>query len=421
MKFFQEWILINWNYNYFGVFRVMKRNRIISVLFIVLIFAVFIGMFFNAETVAKNVYYGVIEPKDKSVFGAVKGFISGTESGVEKGVFIRSEMIDLNGLFSSIINKKYMQDADPENHIYKLDNGQLTLRYDYTNTASSVAAYREFAESLKSDTKLLYVMPPVKSSKENASLPVSIEDYCDVMADEYLIGLKESGLEYVDLREYSAQLADNYSEIFFNTDHHWKPESAFQAFKIIGKQLDLEHKPDEIVFDDNAYNFDTIQENFLGSSGKRVGRYYGGMDDFTYISPKYDTDMSITIKTQEDKIIEREGNFTDCVFFEEYFKYYPDASANKYFTYLGDNQPLINVVNHSVNKGRALIIEDSYGLPLSPFLSLLFRKTDIVDLRYYTDHTVKEMCEIYDYDYIFVIYNQTSLREDRKDELFYFG
>ena len=72
----------------------------------------------------------------------------------------------------------------------------------------------------------------------------------------------------------------------------------------------------------------------------------------------------------------------------------PDNLLNKddtaYDTYMKGNHSLINITNHNIPEGKtALLVLDSYGCVVAPYLSLQFSQLDCIDIRSYTD-SVKE-------------------------------
>lgn len=51
---------------------------------------------------------------------------------------------------------------------------------------------------------------------------------------------------------------------------------------------------DPALTDESRYEKTVYERFFLGSQGKRVGTLYGGVDDFTVYTPKFDTDLTYT-------------------------------------------------------------------------------------------------------------------------------
>ena len=87
-------------------------------------------------------------------------------------------------------------------------------------------------------------------------------------------------------REEIEKEGSDIPELFFNTDHHWKPSTALWAAGVISGKLSETvegYSYDESIYDPDNYKTKTYKDWFLGSLGRRVGTLYGGVDDFDVI------------------------------------------------------------------------------------------------------------------------------------------
>ena len=124
-------------------------------------------------------------------------------------------------------------------------------------------------------------------------MPKGLIDYANENADVLLKTLNEQQVETMDLREYFKEMP--IQEEYFITDHHWKIKTAFEAVNYISEILNNEYNfnTDNFYTDINHYHITTQENAYLGSIGKRNGKFYGGLDDFEYIVPNFETQLSV--------------------------------------------------------------------------------------------------------------------------------
>ena len=120
----------------------------------------------------------------------------------------------------------------------------------------------------------------------------------------------------------------------------------------------------------------------MGSQGKRVGTLYGGVDDFTVYTPKFDTDLTYTCPFYG---IDRTGPFNQSVCFPERIAARDWFDGNPYTYYAGGDYPLARAVNRNNPEGpKILLIRDSFACAMTPFLALGCSELVTVDLRYFS-------------------------------------
>ncbi len=225
----------------------------------------------------------------------------------------------------------------------------------------------------------------LRETLQNAGVPVLLFD----------AALQEAGL--------------SPEEMFFFTDHHWRPRAGFIAAGAVGKELKARYgfAFDPACSDIGNFNIVTYPDWFLGSYGKKVGTWFTwrGADSFDLITPRFETDLS---ETDSEHSETRRGRFEESVLFPEHMKrnlYY----TNSYLTYCGGDYRLQIITNHQKPDGaKVLLIRDSYSCVLAPFLVLQFGELHIVDDRE-GSYPPGEKVEIYEYirkerfDYVLVV------------------
>ena len=230
------------------------------------------------------------------------------ENVLSSNIAFRESFINIYGLFEKVSGVNIIDDKE-NGYIIKQDNGHLLwvgvtkqIIQETVVRLDHMLKVREYLEQQGIDS--LYVQTPSKNSADEMNLPYGVHDYLIEMQDSQISYLREHGMKILDLREEFAKKGYSLEEVFFKTDHHWKPLYAFYANEIIADYMrGLGFLTDEEALDIKNYEVNTYRNWFLGSIGKRVGIYYAGIDDIDLIYPKFDTLLSFGLggglKTKE--------------------------------------------------------------------------------------------------------------------------
>lgn len=396
-----------------------SKEKVISIVFIFFIFIMVLGMFFNGEDIYLTMVDGFKSylPENPTYSDILKTSISRTEDTINNSALFRNKFIDLNGFIQNFIGRDVVEDVDASNTVYKLKNGQLSFSYPEYDTAYCSENLIELYEYLNAkDVNFLYVQAPFKVDKYNNNLPKGYEDLTNKNADVFLNAIDDK-VPYLDLRESFKNLKIEHEDLFYNTDHHWKTEAAFEASRETMNSL---HKLyniaiDNEILDKKNYNFEEYKNFFLGSQGRRVGKYYGGIDDYTLITPKFHTDYTVKIKEYT-----KNGAFKDTILEPEFLKTDLPVDTNRYASYFGGDYEMVKVDNNNVDTGKTLIIQDSFGLPFSAFMSLNFKETHTMDLRHFREESLVEYLEENHYDNVLFLYNPSVFEKKIHEYQFIF-
>ena len=343
----------------------------------------------NWKTIAKNTYTSVVSGyKKEGLSGLIDGGISGLENGVNEAVFGRTSYINLYGLSARMMGKHFIIDASGSNSVVKDNNGNL----EFIANQVDMQPYVEKLSKLKGiydeiGAKTLYVQSPVKPIEGYVEMPQGLKDYSNENSDQLLAQLSEAGFDTLDLRQSILTDDLDLGNLFYKTDHHWKTETAFWATGVVKDYLNenygLNLDPNDFYTDGANYQSVFYEKSFLGSQGRRVGKYYGGVDDFTLMLPSFETDYSVTINKNYN------SSHIDGTFEKAIVKYSlltpKDIFTNRYAAYFGADYPEVIVKNNkSENELKVLIFKDSFGLPFSAFFSTMVDETRLIDTRYFT-------------------------------------
>ncbi|WP_214741902.1 DHHW family protein [Exiguobacterium sp. s48] len=189
--------------------------------------------------------------------------------------------------------------------------------------------------------------------------------------------LKDNEIPLIDLEE---TLGDKTAkEIYFKTDHHWRPEGAFLAYGQIMDRL-REQFPDAPVLTAEQMETKTVDGPFYGSHAREISMpYVESADTFTYLEPKDGFTTTVC----------RNGD--DCghpVLDKDVLK---NASkfTNYYNIFMGDNYAQAKITQKNPkNDYHLLVLKDSYANPVLGYLGESFGTVSALDVRYFDDYDV---------------------------------
>lgn len=413
----------------------INRYKIVAVLFIALIICVDAytvihkiiskyNNYMNRERAMDAVQiqnYNLKEkPVGKSIDEKLKMLIGEFNVKINDSLAGRTYWVTLNGGVQQMLGKKAIEDVSPDDRVIKLNNGYLTFLYKWKDMKSPANHLIHFNQSLKElHIPLLYIQAPFKIDKYNTQLPEGLKDTTNQNADEFLSYI-DGAVDYVDLREEIYKDGLSHYELFFKTDHHWKPEAAFWAYGKIRQILD-----EKYGFDIDAeygnfsrYEVKKYENYFLGTQGKRAGLLYAGTDDISLIYPKFETKFIFKVP---DRGIEKNGDFLHTMFDFKHVERRDYFGKDPYSVYAGTDYPLNIITNQTTSSRKKIVlIKDSFFRPLSLFLAMDCEKIYIVDLRRYNNKfSLLAFIKAIKPDIVLVGYNP-SLLEMHTEDVFHF-
>ena len=339
--------------------------------------------------------------------GDVEAFIDRVDTS-SKNLSYKGTLIDLYSLWYRATDTREMVKDDAT--VVRLDNDFLAFQPQIAD-GETLAEMADACTRLKGitdrlDIPLLYVMAPNKMSlSEGGDNPVADN------LDDFAALLAARNVPVLDLRNSMATQGLTMENAYFHTDHHWLPETGLWAAGEIAGALGL----DTALLETDNYTFTTYEDLFLGSEGKKVGRYFTplGLDDFSMITPNFDTHLTVTDYTGTQT-----GEFTETLLDpidEQNVDLYRLMRylINPYAMYTGSDYPLQTIENHLYEGGeRILVIRDSYACVVTPFLSLTAGEVHTVDVRYWTGtetaDTILDYLEVLHPDKVVVLYSGVS-------------
>ena len=299
------------------------------------------------------------------------------------------DFVNMNGLFARMTGKRQL------NQTLLMKNGMLTN--DRAYAPRSMKSYANgmvmFSDYLKEfGSCFIYSAIPYKSDMLTELVPAGINlGYHKVWGDDFVSYLAKNGVAYVDLRQDLIGTVEQLNQYYYRTDHHWTPDGAFVGFRsIMNKMKEIDPELDLSYTDRDMWELHIKQDWFLGSHGKRVGTLFTGVDDLMWLTPRFETEMSCANLKHHSFY---KGDYEAAIIRQEFIDEADYFQKNAYYVYIGGGYPLVLHRNTKApNRGRILMIKDSFTPPLQALFAAAFTEVDVIDPRYYTDSTIAEYC-----------------------------
>jgi hypothetical protein len=349
----------------------------------------------------ESIQYPTISPKKASFWESFPGLITTFKERIaaytQERLLFRLKFIETASIIENFLGASYIALNEDEDYLYA-----SVARIDVTECAESLVNFNDFLRNR--NIPLLYVQAPDKVSKDDAV--AFTRNLSNRNADDLLSALKGAGVFTLDLREEIHRQRLVHHDLFFKTDHHWKPETGLWAAKIIAERLNASFgfDIDTSLYDPELYNYQ-VQDGFLGSIGRRASLGATRPEPFTFIFPKFKTDLTLSIPSRN--INERDDFIV--IYYKELREYMSKGKniyeKDYYSVYLyGLNPVTFMRNNHVASEKKILVISDSFNLVVSPFLALSVKNTDILNLNGFTG-SVRSFIDKTSPDIVLVLYS----------------
>lgn len=393
----------------------MKRFNKNIITFILVLIIVIIGL--SSTGVLTYLKSGLIDTaeymKENGFFQGVGRLSWRVETAFSEGLKYHKDFLNLNSSVQNNMGTVLIDKGDTT--VVKSKTGYLSFLRDeiplkvLKRRAKNIS---KIAKATKeSGSEFLYVMAPVKGY--NIDYAENIEDFNKYNCDTFIEELSKNGVSNFSLISEMEKEGITEEEMFFITDHHWKPEYALWAVNKVSEELNrrygYEYDKEKINIDN--YNITVYEDWFLGSQGKKAGIHFTelGVDDISLITPKYETSLVNTVVGAESTNA-TQGSFEEVLLHKWHIDTKDYYNRNPYATYLGgDNHQQIIKNNYNKDGKTVLIIKDSFSCAFAPFFSMLNYKTYLLDLRNFPEFNgeridVKDYIERIEPDYVIMMY-----------------
>lgn len=295
---------------------------------------------------------------------------------------------------------------------YVRDKNGMLYSGNFWNTAS--VPTREYVKRLNvirkklegTDTKLVVLMYPQKYYEKwsDGYTGIPYNDF-NLIYDELTAYFRYYSIDYIDYREYFLEHEWKVDEIFFAADHHWTIEAAFAGNEELVNHLNEKYEANLDTYYTNIDNYDvvTYAESYIGSQGRDAGIAYVGLDDFTLITPKFETDYYIRVNKGDNVWGEDEGDIFETLIRTSYLEKEDYYDKDLYSIYLSGVLPQQFITNKDNEDGlNVLFIRDSFSSPLAVFFSPYCSQMDMYWSIHSSSEEMETAIETGGYDYIFI-------------------
>ena len=238
----------------------------------------------------------------------------------------------------------------------------------------------------------------VAKSKLPALFPYE-NTHADLYWNTYYEQVKEKNVSYVELKDVLKEHFDGGEYVAYKTDHHWTSLGAYYAYCEIVKSYGIDPEPLE------NFTRQTFTTSFVGTTFAKAGAVFGGADTIELFRYEGDTDYTTTV-TVGSNVTTLQGFYNQ--------EQYKDIN-DKYGVFINGNNSVTTVTkNGGENRQKLLLIKDSFGNSIVPFLARHFDLV-IFDMRSNPQPGAEEFKAVLsdaDLTHILVLYNMETFTND---------
>ena len=302
----------------------------------------------------------------------IESKLDGAAGAANAGVFLQGGLQNANAYIDDSLNRQ----TSNELTIVRGDNGQLSYSsyypfetYSFEAQADSLRQIQAYMQEQGGSFLYLSGMDAyVEGSSSYGAFPVA---NLNPRADAFLYYLNGFGVDYLDARAVLEDSALPPSEYRYKTETKWTVQASFEAYLAMVEEL--KQQGSGIAPDAARGQFEqaSYPKSFVGHIGKRVGIPSVEYEDFTLITPAYQTDFTVESITAEGTLHKTEqGDFSTVILDTEWMEKQNPYERDMYSTYLTGEYPLRVIHNNLAADGeKVLFIGDSSMLPVASFLA----------------------------------------------------
>lgn len=393
-----------------------NKNSLVFCFAVIFVIAGFLGSTIPDLSVFYSEKYSSM--KTEGIKGRATAAWNAVHEGSDQKLFYYGNLVDVNSIKENLLGTRVVDKGVPlvktdSGKLHRVDDIQLT-ESDFQWSTEQIKQLQDISEAC--GAKFLYCGIPAKGYHE--SMPANVSDYSKHNYNGLLEALDRQQIPYVDFYSEIMKKGVRDSEIYFNSDHHWRIYSSFLAYQSLCVQLKNRYGFDynKEYADLDNYSITHYPKLFLGSWGQKLGTYFSwlGRDDFDLIVPKFDTSF---IEEQPFKPEKRSGIFEEAILNNYTGKLYENSFHSSTYGVYGGNYQLQIIRNmENTNGKKVLMIRDSFAQTVGDFLSTQVKEIHLCDVRNH-DVYVGEKINMKEYipqiapDYVVVLYSGAYSRK----------
>ncbi len=267
-----------------------------------------------------------------------------------------------------------------------IDNSRAVDFYslEYEDLYNYASTLNTYAVTLANVNVFSMIVPTASEFYLDEKFTHSNVRYSQENAVDTLYSLTVPGVIKInafDKLKAASSIEDNY--VYYRTDHHWTGKGAYEGYTAFCEAANLTPVPLE------KFTPKIVPGDFVGSFYRftKDDSLLGMPDTVEYYVP---SDVIWEVTTYLDPEM---TNFYDTDLFVEP----PLEEPNKYITFLNGDHPIVRITTENVYSGEGdgrnlLIIKDSYGNALAPYMVYHYKNIYILDPRYTTPN-LEEFCK----------------------------
>lgn len=248
----------------------------------------------------------------------------------------------------------------------------------------SVKKIKEGLES--SGIRFGILTPPrtVDVAGEMFALPA---EHNNGLTDYIAKGLSECN--HIDILPVMKEKVQAGEYVYYKTDHHFTSLGAYYTYVEVMREFGLE----SLVVPLEEFEKEKVSEDFYGTTWSKGGYYETPGDEIFFYHYIYAQDGDYSVLSDGREL----GGFFD----RERL-----GDMDQYSAFIGGNSQKTLITKKGEERPKLLMVKDSFGLSLAPFLALHF---DMEIINVAAREQITKIAKEGGFDYVLVVYNVENL------------
>lgn len=322
----------------------------------------------------------------ESVFD--KSFMDQTEKYLADHIFLREQIAMTKTDIELAIGKREIGGV----YVCKDRLIENIAQPDEKVTKDNVAAINAFASKYGESLPTTVMLVPTAAAIHASQLPPFATPVDQV---SYIRNFYDQLINVNTVDAYTTLSANQQSELYYRTDHHWTSYGAYLGYTALAKPLGFKAATQDM------FNMEHVSHDFLGTlySKALTGEEFADQIDlYTYTSGDPVTDVV--------RYVGKNKQTYSSIFFRENLE-----GKDKYTVFLGQNNALVQIKTNVANGKKLIVFKDSYANSALQFLTLHYEEIAVVDLRY-MNVPLADYLDLADYDQALFLYNVGTFTGD---------
>ncbi|RSK28526.1 hypothetical protein EJF36_17545 [Bacillus sp. HMF5848] len=325
------------------------------------------------------------------------------ESYYSDQIFLRNIFIEAYTRLQLLLNKTVISNTVVLDNDWILSEPFAKVYTDYMD--KSTGNLNTLANQFPK-TEFYFAAAPHKTNMLMDKFPNYLPENVGVEAQQYFWSNLHKNVIPIDLHNYflNHYSYDERENMYFRTDHHWNMDGAFAGYTGIMEALatqsnSIVNAPSTI----DQYTKTCLTNNyFVGSYNRQL---YLLIDASKEVLCHYEPNSSFNFSS----VYAKDGRGKEFTNFEDIYKTDTEGQVTYAGLYAGDFSVIKYNKEKADNDKKVVIVKDSYANAITPFIAQHFTKTTVLDLRHYTEKTLKDFLEEEQADIVLFIYNNSNL------------